>query len=217
MIKIENEKVLGFEAAIRGMRNPMNSWNRSDSFYDTANEVYIVGENDLRLMINLAKSGCEHRKYLRMICVSFDITAPVYFMNEFDTYKIGVTRNSTSFMHKGLSKDFEISDFEIDKEMYDKNDIVKDTWIDIITTLNCLKDDYYDEKDESYFHTIREILPMSYKYRSTISLNYEVLLNIYIQRKNHRLPEWKEFCKWILTLPYMKEIIKGMGVMESEN
>lgn len=202
-LTIRTISVSGWEPALHGMRNAMASWKKSDTKYSAFNGIEI-GENDLRLACNLIKGGTEHRKFLRMINVSFDITAPCYWMCEFDTYRIGVTRNSTSFMHKGTSKPFTIEDFDIDD--YSEN---KECWDNIIKTLNNLRDEYLKTNDYAYFRTIRQILPMSYNYTSTISLNYEVLLTMYRQRKNHRLEEWRGFCKWIETLPYMSEFIEA--------
>lgn len=222
-LQITTFNVSGFKAALHGMRNAMASWDKSDTEFkkiylmkngereqlelDLETEQTIkIGEKDLDLACRLIKGGTEHRKFLRMITVSFDITAPVYWMCEFDTYKVGTTRNSTSFMHKGTSKPFELDDFDRDDTELDVSD---ECWKNIIDTLNELRDRYLETKDYSYFRTIRQILPMSYKYTSTISLNYEVLLTIYKQRHNHRLKEWHTFCDWIESLPYMKEFIKA--------
>lgn len=229
MVSINRTDISGFRAALHGMRNAMASWDKSDTEFkkiyimkndgyedtgiDLENEQTIkIGKNDLDLACRLIKGGTEHRKFLRMINVSFDITAPVYWMAEFDTYKVGTTRNSTSFMHKGTSKPFELSDFEIDEESAGAK--VGLYWNNLIDTLNKLRDEYLETKDYEYFRTIRQILPMSYKYTSTISLNYEVLLTIYKQRHNHRLSEWHTFCDWIETLPYMKDFIEAAGIKE---
>lgn len=211
MVSINIADISGFRAAIRGMRNAMASWDKSDSRF-VNDSLFEIGKNDLDLACRLIKGGTEHRKFLRMINVSFDITAPVYWMAEFDTYKVGTTRNSTSFMHKGTSKPFELSDFEIDEESAGAE--VGLYWNNLIDTLNKLRDEYLKTKDYEYFRTIRQILPMSYKYTSTISLNYEVLLTIYKQRHNHRLSEWHTFCDWIETLPYMKNFIEAAGIKE---
>lgn len=211
MVSINIADISGFRAAIRGMRNAMASWDKSDSRF-VNDSLFEIGKNDLDLACRLIKGGTEHRKFLRMINVSFDITAPVYWMAEFDTYKVGTTRNSTSFMHKGTSKPFELSDFEIDEESAGAE--VGLYWNNLIDTLNKLRDKYLETKDYEYFRTIRQILPMSYKYTSTISLNYEVLLTIYKQRHNHRLSEWHTFCDWIETLPYMKNFIEAAGIKE---
>ena len=219
MINIENTDVYGFEAAIRGCRNPLNSWNRSDSFscekyfnYDTGNCLgcpveypcdsqydFHIGTNDLKLMRNLAKAGNDHAKFERMINVTCDITAPVYIWAEIDTYKIATVRNSCSFMHKGVSKPFELSDFSIESGNEEK-------FIPIIKQLNELRDEYLKTKDDSIFYVIRQLLPQGYNVRATWQANYQVLWNIYNARKNHRLPEWHEFCRFIESLPYFKEI-----------
>ena len=219
MIKIENTDVYGFEAAIRGCRNPLNSWSRSDSFscekyfnYDTGNCLgcpveypcdsqcnFHIGINDLKLMRNLAKAGNDHAKFERMINVTCDITAPVYIWAEIDTYKIATVRNSCSFMHKGVSKPFELSDFSIESGNEEK-------FIPIIKQLNELRDEYLKTKDDSIFYVIRQLLPQGYNVRATWQANYQVLWNIYNARKNHRLPEWHEFCKWCESLPWFKEI-----------
>lgn len=214
MIKIENVEVFGFEAAIRGCRNPMNSWDKSDSFWkiDDSNyeyeEYYVDGcgfvimPNDLKLMRNLAKAGDDHGKFLRMINVTCDITAPLYWVAEHDTYKVSTVRNSCSFMHKGVSKPFELSDFTIEHGC--ESEVLK-----IIDTLNYLRGLYLESKDFKYFRMIRQLLPQGYNVRYTWQANYQVLKNIYYARKNHRLSEWREFCKWIETLPYFKEICLG--------
>lgn len=214
MIKIENVEVFGFEAAIRGCRNPMNSWDKSDSFWkiDDSNyeyeEYYVDGcgfvimPNDLKLMRNLAKAGDDHGKFLRMINVTCDITAPLYWVAEHDTYKVSTVRNSCSFMHKGVSEPFELSDFTIEHGC--ESEVLK-----IIDTLNYLRGLYLESKDFKYFRMIRQLLPQGYNVRYTWQANYQVLKNIYYARKNHRLSEWREFCKWIETLPYFKEICLG--------
>ena len=196
MIKLENTEVYGWEAAIRGMRNPMNSWDKSDSF------PFEIGENDLNLMKRLAKAGSDHRKFLRMITVTVDITAPLYWVAEHDTYKIGTTRNSCSFMHRGTAKKFELSDFSFENSKTAKE--LRRT----ITKLNKLRTKYIETRDESVFRAIRQLLPSGYNVRYTWHTNYEVLANIYFARRNHRLPEWRAFCDWILSLPYFKEIME---------
>lgn len=210
MIKIENVDIFGFEAAIRGCRNPMNSWDKSDSiFYNVDNVAvedrykigeFVIGENDLKLMCNLAKAGDDHGKFLRMINVTCDIIAPLYWVAEHDTYKVATVRNSCSFMHKGVSKPFEFSDFTIEHGC--ESEMLK-----IIDTLNYLRDLYLESKDFKYFRMIRQLLPQGYNVRYTWQANYQVLKNIYYARKNHRLNEWRDFCRWIETLPYFKEIV----------
>lgn len=223
MIKIENVKVEGFEPAIRGMRNPKNSWDKSDSHVGLSGDGweydpgYIVGPNDHDLMMRLAAGGSVHAKYRRMIVVWCDITAPTYWWAEFDTYKVGTVRNSCSFMHKGTAKPFEIVDFSFDgDEIRDAfADICKHdglanefyaglecTWMNVISTLNRLRDLYLHTKDDRIFQMIRRLLPSGYSIRATVMFNYETLANIHQWRKNHRLDEWRAFCKWAEELPY---------------
>ena len=190
MIKIENIEVYGFDAAIRGMRNPLNSWDRSDR----------GGSKDIDLMHRLYKGGPEHRKYLRQIFVTMDITAPLYWIAEHDTYKVATTRNSCSFMHKGVSRAFEIEDFTTEHEEY---------LIPIINLLNNLRDAYLKDKDIETFRQIRQILPQGYNCRYTWSCNYETIINIIHQREHHKLSEWREFVKVMKSLPYIKEIMEG--------
>lgn len=225
MIKIENVNVSGWKAAIRGMRNPMNSWEKSDSEFRCSNAVsdgvhfpqctrlltgggivVEIGTNDLSLMKRLAKAGADHRKFLRMINVTMDISAPTYWWAEFDTYKIGTVRNSCSFMHKGTSNPFCIDDFSCCAGDIDNTEQVATTWQIVVNTLNELREKYLETKDKTIFQEIRNLLPSGYMQRSTVQLNYEVLLNMYKSRKNHRLQEWRDFCEWIETLPYFKEI-----------
>lgn len=196
MIKFDNVEVTGFEAAIRGMRNPLNSWDKSDSDFKTN----TLGENDYKLAMKLAKAGTDHRKFMRMVNVTVDITAPLYWISELDTYKVGTVRNSCSFMHKGISKPFQITDFST----HTKEPELPMVYIygELINTLNELREEYLKTKDEDIFQQIRCLLPCGYNLRFTIQLNYEVLANIYKSRRNHRLDEWRTFCKWIETLPY---------------
>lgn len=308
MIRFENTETGGWEAAIRGMRNPKNSWDKSDSYWtrivdpqtlESAKFEFFVGDNDLKLMKSLAKAGNDHGKFLRMINVSVDITAPLYWVSEHDTYKVGTVRNSCSFMHKGTAKPFEIRDFSVsDERIYDvlsplpsieydlkypyeteeyklyetvnhidgdkgnnssenlewvsreenikkgfddgmyknlgslhckyikwkngsKNGVPSNvygnenyelfvlcnTWEKTIDLLNSLRQEYLDTKDEFVFQMIRQMLPCGYNVRYTWQANYAVLRNIYHARKNHRLPEWREFCSWIEKLPYANELI----------
>lgn len=214
MIKIENVDVSGWEAAIRGMRNPLNSWEKSDSHregcYRTPlcymSKGYTVGSNDLDLMKRLANAGTDHRKFLRMINVTMDIIAPTYWWAEFDTYKVGTVRNSCSFMHKGTSRPFYVSDFSCCAGDIDNTEQVATTWQIVVNTLNELREKYLETKDKTIFQEIRNLLPSGYMQRSTVQLNYEVLLNMYKSRKNHRLQEWRDFCSWVETLPYFNEI-----------
>jgi hypothetical protein len=202
MIKLENTEVYGWKAAIRGMRNPMNSWDKSDTLFD--GNMFCMGDNDLKLMKRLAKAGSDHRKFLRMITVTVDITAPIYWVAEHDTYKIGTTRNSCSFMHRGTAKKFELSDFSFENSETERE--LRRT----ITKLNKLRTKYIETRDESVFRAIRQLLPSAYNVRYTWHANYEVLANIYFARRNHRLPEWRGFCNWILTLPYFEDIINAI-------
>ena len=201
MIKIEKARVMNLEGAIRGARNPMNSWNRSDSRYDSDGN-YILGENDLGLAIRLCRAGSDHRKFIRQILVSVDITAPLYWWKEFDTYKVATVANSTSTMHKIHSKPFEADDFS--------NDHMSDAALGALDTLMELLEQqrlkFVETKDKSYWYDIIQLLPESYNQKRTITMNYENLLNMYYARKNHKLDEWHTYCDWILSLPYTKEL-----------
>lgn len=199
MIKIENISVSGWVAAIRGMRNPMNSWDRSDS------HEFLIGEEDRKLMHKLAKAGNEHAKFRRMLNVTMDITAPLYFWKEFDTYKIGTVSNSCSTMHKIHAKEFTLDDFSIE-HLYGKN---LETFGVIISILNEAREVYLQTREKEDWWQMIQLLPSSYNQRRTVQLNYEVLNHIYHQRKNHKLDEWREFCDYILkTLPYGEELIE---------
>lgn len=201
MIKIENSKVMNFEGAIRGARNPMNSWARSDSRYDTEGN-YILGVNDLDLAKRLCKAGSDHRKFIRQILVSVDITAPMYWWKEFDTYKVATVANSTSTMHKIHSKPFELSDFS--------HDHMSKSAVEALTAyiefMEVKREHYIETKDKADWYDIIQLLPSSYNQRRTITMNYENLLNMYYARRNHKLAEWHEYCDWILTLPYTNEL-----------
>lgn len=212
MIKIEKTEVFGWESAIRGLRNPMNSWDKSDSWpfvhQDAENKEYLrkgfhVGENDLKLMRKLAKAGDDHGKFLRMINVTCDITAPLYWWKEFDTYKVGTIANSCSTMHKIHAKEFTIDDFS-HEHCLDNNLI----WI-VVQELNEWREKYLETKDKKYWWQLIQLLPTSYNQKRTVQLNYQVLKNMYHARKAHKLDEWKEFCKWIETLQYFHEICLG--------
>lgn len=201
MIKIEKARVMNLEGAIRGARNPMNSWNRSDSRYDSDGN-YILGENDLGLAIRLCRAGSDHRKFIRQILVSVDITAPLYWWKEFDTYKVATVANSTSTMHKIHSKPFEADDFS--------NDHMSDAALGALDTLMEFLEQqrlkFVETKDKSYWYDIIQLLPESYNQKRTITMNYENLLNMYYARKNHKLDEWHTYCDWILSLHYTKEL-----------
>ena len=201
-IKIERYNVMNFENAIRGARNPMNSWNRMDSSYDE-NGNFIMGPNDLSLATRLAKAGTDHRKFMRQIFVSVDFTAPLYWWKEYDTYKVATVANSTSTMHKIASKPFELDDFSHDH----MNDKALRSLQSTIETLEELRLDYLQTKDKTIWYSMIQLLPSNYHQMRTCTFNYETLMNIYYARRNHKLDEWHDVCDWILTLPYAKELI----------
>ena len=202
MLKTENFQTYGWESAIRGMRNPMNSWNKSDSIF---NAGFICGENDLDLMKRLRKGGPDDRKYLRQIFVSVDITAPLYWWKEMDQYKVGTVTNSCSTMHKITSKEFEFEDFSCEHI----DGYYQDVMFSILDVLNLARNKYLETKDKTYWWQIIQLLPSSYNQKRTWTANYEVLCNIYHARKNHKLDEWHTFCDAIENLPYAKELIIG--------
>ena len=243
MLKIENTEVVGFEAAIRGMRNPMNSWDKSDSGWDAhippiilRNQVdweqwaeqykavqysdeytYDIGPNDRDLMVRLRNAGTDHRKFMRMIVVYLDINAPLYWWKEFDTYRVGVEKNSCSTMHKIHEKEFTFDDFSHEKLINSACMEIREQHIRIspiqalATTIECLnsyRDLYLQTKDKKYWWQMIQLLPSSYNQKRTVMLNYEVLANMYKSRCNHKLDEWHTFCDWIETLPY-SELITG--------
>lgn len=203
MLKIERAQVMNLENAIRGARNPMNSWSRMDSAYD-ANGNYVLGENDLDLARRLARAGSDHRKFLRQIFVSVDITAPLYWWKEFDTYKVGTVANSTSTMHKIHAKPFERDDFSHDR--LDEGALAA---LDaIIAYLESERLKFVEKKeDRQPWHNMIQLLPSSYNQMRTVTMNYENLINMYYARKTHKLAEWHVFCDWILSLPYARELI----------
>ena len=208
MIKIENIEINGFEAAIRGARNPMNSWDRMDSCYN--NGEFEIGENDYKLLKNLTIAGPEHRKWNRMVTVTMDITAPLYWWKEYDTYKVGTVANSCSTMHKIQAKKFELDDFSYEHLLDNSLDALVDV-IDILNyhreAFNTYEDEYaHDKKD--YWWQMIQLLPTSYNQKRTVHLNYEVLGTIYHQRRHHKLSEWVEFCDTIKTLPYSEFITR---------
>ena len=203
MLKIERVSVMNIENAIRGARNPMNSWDRMDSHYDGEGN-YILGENDLGLATRLARAGSDHRKFLRQIFVSVDITAPLYWWKEFDTYKVGTVANSTSTMHKIHAKAFSREDFSCDR--LDAGGLAM--LDDIISYLESERSRFLANKeDRQSWHNMIQLLPTSYNQMRTVSLNYENLINIYYARRNHKLAEWHTLCDWIMSLPYAKELI----------
>ena len=238
MIKIENTEFIGWEHAIRGMRNPMNSWEKSDSYpavdCDMCGRIeregfchpkehdcspyycYEIGENDLKLMITLRNAGTDHRKFMRMITVYLDITAPLYWWKEFDTYKVGTVANSCSTMHKIDDKEFTLEDFSCEHLIHDEqfsfagsNGVTPFGVLDIIVAaLNGAREAYLETKNKTYWWQMIQLLPSSYNQKRTVMLNYEVLANMYKSRRNHKLDEWCVFCDWIKNLPY-SELITG--------
>lgn len=202
MIKCERVSVMNLENAIRGARNPLNSWARSDSHYDD-NGNYILGPNDLDLALRLRKAGSDHRKYIRQILVSVDITAPLYWWKEYDTYKVATVANSTSTMHKIQAKEFTLDDFSHDHMTKESLEIFEK----FISEIEKVRLQFLETKDKKYWYDMIQLLPSSYNQMRTCTLNYETLINIYFARREHKLTEWHEFCDWIRSLPYAKEII----------
>ena len=202
MITIERTSVMNFENAIRGARNPMNSWNRMDSFYDEQGN-FIMGPNDLNLAQRLARAGSDHRKFIRQIFVSVDFTAPLYWWKEYDTYKVATVANSTSTMHKIASKPFTLDDFSHER----MNTQAKEALAHTVSVLEDLRKDYLETKDKETWYSMIQLLPSSYHQMRTCTLNYETLMNIYYARRNHKLDEWHTVCDWIASLPYAKELI----------
>lgn len=220
MIKIENTEVFGWDAAIRGMRNPKNSWEKTDSFYGVVEDpapinpndwVYIIlGENDLKLMRTLAHAGSDHGKFLRMINVTVDLTAPLYWWKEFDTYKVGTVANSCSTMHKIHAKEFTMDDFSHEHLLTGSMFQLHRT-VDLLNEareafLDCGNSDTDVELKKTYWWQMIQLLPTSYNQKRTVQLNYAVLLNMYHARKNHKLDEWHDLCAWIEELPYFRDI-----------
>ena len=205
MIKIEKTDVYGWESAIRGMRNPLNSWEKSDSKWNYAFEAtYDIGGNDLDLMKRLVSAGSDHAKFMRMITVTCDITAPLYWWKEFDTYKVGTVANSCSTMHKIHAKEFVLGDFSWEK-LY--TPMGQSAYAMIIDALNNARENYLETKDKKHWDEMIQLLPSSYNQKRTVQLNYAVLRNMYHARKNHKLDEWRELCKYIETLPYAELIV----------
>lgn len=233
MIKIEETDVFGWEAALRGLRNPMNSWKKNDSYWthiedaetkQTARFEFFLGDNDLKLMRSLAKAGDDHGKFLRMIHVQADITAPRYWWTEYDTYKIGTVANSCSTMHKLHEKEFTMDDFSHEKldgiDDYpitarfanQSSDVVFKSCslgsLEItIGILNHYREKFIETKNKHYWDQMVQLLPQSYNQKRTVDLNYQVLAHMYFARRNHKLNEWREFCDWVLTLPHFCEIV----------
>ena len=203
MISLSNAVVFGWHSAIMGMRNPMNSWSKSDSvFYNDFS--CKIGQNDLDLMKTLIKSGTEHRKFLRMIHVQMDIEAPLYWWKEFDTYKVGTTANSCSTMHKIAAKEFTIEDFSVEHLLAENTVYFGKT----IERLNNARNKFLETKDKKYWWQMIQLLPSSYNQLRTVDLNYEVLLNQYFQRKDHKLDEWRIYCEQIKCFPYLNDFIE---------
>ena len=203
MIDFNRVYVMNLENAIRGARNPMNSWARSDSYYDE-NGQYVLGENDLSLAKRLRNAGTsDHRKYLRQVMLSVDITAPMYWWKEYDTYKVATVANSTSTMHKIHSKPFEMDDFSHDHLTENGLRVLRA----LVDEMEKIRLEYVETKDKSLWYDLIQLLPSSYNQMRTCTLNYETLINIYKSRKHHKLDEWRSFCEWIETLPYAKELI----------
>jgi len=204
MILLERTSVMNIENAMRGARNPMNSWARSDSSYDTQGN-YILGPNDLDLARRLRKAGSDHRKFIRQIFVSVDITAPLYWWKEYDTYKVATVANSTSTMHKIHSKPFSMDDFSHDHMSEDALAFMRTT----VDKLEEIRLRYMEHKSKDDWYDLIQLLPSSYHQMRTCTFNYETLVNIYYARKSHKLEEWHEMCRWIESLPYGKELIIG--------
>ena len=220
MLKIENTEVLGWDAAIRGMRNPLNSWEKSDSQFVRDSDYGCfgvcpcvelvdcdcchVGPNDLKLMNPLRNAGTDHRKFMRMITVYLDITAPLYWWKEFDTYKVGTVANSCSTMHKIAAKEFTLEDFSHEHLGYQSIRVLKDT----IKVMNDFREEFIKDHEKVNWWQMIQLLPSSYNQKRTVMLNYEVLANMYKSRRNHKLDEWHTFCDWIESLPY-SELITG--------
>lgn len=208
MIEINNIDVWGFKHAVRGMRNPLNSWDKGDSYFeddiDVNSKAFSVGEKDLDLMHRLYKAGTEHRKYLRQIFVSMDIVAPLYWWKQADQYRIGVTTNSCSTMHRIATKEFELDDFS-HEHLYEENiQVLKN----LINDLNFHRANYLYTKDKNDWWQLIQLLPSSYNQKRTWTGSYENLITMYHQRRDHKLDEWRTFCDVILTLPYIKEIME---------
>ena len=202
MLTVDRISVVNFENAIRGARNPMNSWSRMDSYYDE-NGSFVLGENDLNLAHRLAAAGSDHRKFLRQIIVSMDINAPLYWWKEFDTYKVGTVANSCSTMHKIQAKEFSRADFSCDRMTEDALAVLDS----VIAYLEDQRVKFNETKEKSYWHNMIQLLPSSYNQLRTVTLNYEVLINIYYARRTHKLGEWHTLCEAIEKLPYAKELI----------
>lgn len=205
MLRVDKTAVMNMENALRGARNPLNSWARSDSAYGDDGQ-YLLGENDLSLAMRLARAGSDHRKFMRQIFVSVDITAPLYWWKEFDTYKVGTVANSTSTMHKIHAKPFSADDFSCDR----MNDVARACLDGVIACLEQLRQQYLQTRDKEIWYSMIQLLPTSYEQMRTVTMNYENLVSMYYARKDHKLAEWHVFCDWIGSLPYARELITGI-------
>lgn len=204
MIRLERTSVMNLENAMRGARNPMNSWSRMDSAYDEEGN-YVLGPNDLDLAGRLRRAGSDHRKFIRQIFVSVDITAPMYWWKEYDTYKVATVANSTSTMHRIHRKPFELEDFSCDQ----MTDETREFMELVVARLEQIRLRYLETKSRRDWYDLIQLLPSSYHQMRTCTLNYETLVNIYYARRNHKLEEWHVFCDWVRTLPYARELILG--------
>ena len=202
MIKLERTSVMNWENAIRGMRNPLSSWHLNDSYFDEEGN-YVLGENDRRLAGNLASSGSDHRKFIRQIFVSVDITAPLYWWKEYDTYKVATVANSTSTMHKIHAKPFERDDFSCDR----MSEAALEELDHMIAFLEATRKKFVETKEKAYWEDLIQLLPSSYNQTRTCTMNYETLINIYYARRHHKLAEWHVFCDWIASLPHADLLI----------
>lgn len=202
MIRVERTQVMNMENAVRGARNPMNSWDRMDSYY-REDGSFVLGENDMALAKRLCRAGSDHRKFIRQIFVSADITAPLYWWKEYDTYKVGTVANSTSTMHRIHSKPFEASDFSCER----MNESTGKAFEAVLAQLEELRLAFNETKDKELWYSMIQFLPSSYNQMRTCTFSYENLVNIYYARRYHKLDEWHVFCDWILTLPYARELI----------
>lgn len=209
MLKVEKICVMNMENAIRGARNPLNSWARMDSYYDDEGN-FVLGENDMSLATRLAKAGSDHRKFLRQIFVSMDITAPLYWWKEFDTYKISTVANSTSTMHKIQAKEFVRDDFSHDRMSEDCLAVLDG----VIAYLESERNKFNETKDKAHWHNMIQLLPTSFNQLRTVTMNYEVLISIYYARRHHKLAEWHVLCEAIENLPYAKELILIKDIAE---
>lgn len=237
MIKVENLKTFNWEGALRGMRNPMNSWDKKDSFEcpdggcyfeqcpewddevggcDCSPGDFIVGENDMKLMKKLCKGGSEHRKYLRQIFISFDLTSNHFFWQEFDTYKVGVTRNSCSKMHKIHVKSFQRDDFS--HEGIDQvGGMAEQHFLQTLDTLEWLRQEFNQRQERKYWRAMLELLPMGYNIKATITMDYENALNMIFQRRKHKVFEWRDLCCILMALPYMRVLVEHMDSLIKED